>query len=214
MLSRIFEMFQQVDQSLERSHGGLGIGLTLVRQLVALHGGTVEAYSKGLGMGSEFVVKLPLSTRRIDETTPPDASFRTKRAAPAMPRRILVVDDYEASGETLAAVLQFLGHEATALSRPTAAFSYIEEHKPEIVFIDIAMPGMSGYDVARQIRQEPGWQELYLVALTGHGREKDREAAFAAGFNLHITKPASMDSLAEPLSAFEHRPLPTVGSAN
>jgi PAS domain S-box-containing protein len=214
MLSSIFEMFQQVDNSLERSHGGLGIGLTLVKQLVELHGGTVEAHSEGPGKGSQFVVKLPLSARRLENVQPPDSSHSKMRAAPTPSRRILVVDDYEASGETLAAVLQFLGHQATALSRPAAALEYLEENKPDIIIIDIAMPGMNGYDVARRIRQNPRFHDVYLVALTGHGQPKDRQAAFDAGFNHHIAKPASMEALEKLLSTFEHWSAAAVQSAD
>jgi PAS domain S-box-containing protein len=212
MLSTIFEMFQQVDKSLERSHGGLGIGLTLVKQLVELHGGTVEAHSDPQGKGSEFIVRLPLATGPRREGQQLYASHRKTRAAQTPPLHVLVVDDYEASGETLAMVLTFLGHQATALASGAAALQYIAQKRPDVAFIDIAMPDFSGYEVARQIRQDPNLAEVYLVALTGHGRQKDRQAAFDAGFNSHLTKPASMEAVEKLLASIGDRSLRTAPS--
>jgi PAS domain S-box-containing protein len=197
MLSRIFEIFEQIDHTLERAHGGLGIGLTLVKQLVELHGGTVEVKSDGPGKGSEFIVRLPLAARCDANAA---AAGSQKRDGRGPPRRVVVVDDYASSGETLAMVLKFLGHEATALASPTQALEYIAAHKPDVVFVDVAMPGMSGYEVARRIRRNPALGDIFLVALTGHGRPSDRQAALDAGFHRHVTKPVGMDALVDLLA--------------
>lgn len=199
MLARIFDIFEQVDQTLQRSHGGLGIGLTLVKQLVELHGGTVEAKSEGPGQGSQFVVRLPLAVAACGANASADAAAK-KDACDKPALRVVVVDDYASSGETLATVLQFLGHQATALASPTEALDYIAAHKPDLAIIDVAMPGMSGYEVARRIRENPELRGTLLVALTGHGRPADRQAALDAGFDRHLTKPAGMHALEDLLA--------------
>ena len=190
MLASVFEMFIQVDQTLGRSHGGLGIGLTLVKNLVALHGGTVEAISEGLGHGSEFIVRLPAAD--------PDA---TSDAGPVMPaqalpprRRVLVVDDVEPSANTLALMLEGLGQQPHAVYGAASALKALTEFSPEVAFVDIAMPGMDGYELVRRIRGLPG-QRPVLVALTGFGQEEDRQRALQAGFDHHMVKPATLDAI-------------------
>jgi PAS domain S-box-containing protein len=205
MLTRIFDLFQQVDQTLERSYGGLGIGLTLVKRLVELHGGSVEARSEGPGKGSEFSITLP---------SLPGGQFQQAAVRPApesgvaasLPRlKILVVDDVQASAKTLALMLNSIGQDVVTLFEGTAAAEWVRAHNPDVVFLDIAMPGMSGYEVARQIRNGCGSEQPYLVALTGYGQDDDRRRALEAGFNHHLTKPASIERLEHLLRTLPHR---------
>jgi len=198
MLVEIFEMFRQVDQTLERSNGGLGIGLTLVKQLVELHGGSVEARSEGAGTGSEFVVKLPAVA--FDALVPagaPECDAGRARPRPCnLPQhRVLVVDDVPASAKTLAMMLKSIGQDVSMRHDGLAAIEWALANRPNVVFLDISMPGMNGYEVATRLRAEPALKNIILVALTGYGQEDDRLRALAAGFDQHITKPASIDSL-------------------
>lgn len=199
MLPQIFEMFQQVDQSLGRSHGGLGIGLTLVKRLVELHRGTITAHSAGVGQGSEFVIRLP-----APRPEPADAETKSGAAASAKERaphhRVLVVDDVKASAETLTMLLRVLGYEVDMANDGKTALELAAKNKPETVFLDIAMPEMDGYEVARRIRATPDLKEVVLVALTGYGQDEDRRRAKEAGFDYHVTKPASVAALREILA--------------
>jgi PAS domain S-box-containing protein len=192
MLPNIFGMFTQVDRSLERSQGGLGIGLTLVKRLVEMHGGSVQAFSEGLGHGSEFTVRLPLT----QEGTPlavVGPKPETPRKAP--PRRILVVDDNTDAAESLAQVLRLNGHEVrTAYDGPTA-LDVARAQAPEVVLLDIGLPGMNGVEVARRMRQSLGLTDALLVALTGYGQDEDRRRSQEAGFNAHLVKPVDLDAL-------------------
>ena len=204
MLPDIFEMFVQGERSLDRSQGGLGIGLTLVRSLVEMHGGTVEAHSEGLGHGAEFVVRLPLlpdlRLRRPDAALGGDGEGV---AAKSPGRRILVVDDNKDSADSLAMLLQVLGHEVrTAYSGPNAvkvALAFV----PELVLLDIGMPGMDGYEVARRLRGEAILQKTLLVAQTGWGQEEDRFRALQAGFDHHLVKPVELTALQTLLAQME-----------
>jgi signal transduction histidine kinase/CheY-like chemotaxis protein len=195
MLTRIFECFQQVDQSLGRAHGGLGIGLNLARRLVELHSGTIVARSDGPGKGSEFVITLPVSsTNEVSSGAPEKKSTGTQRdSSPS--RRILVVDDARASAETLATLLRAIGHDVATANDGRSAIEWTHHHKPDFVFLDIAMPEMDGYEVARRIRDTASLDEIVLVALTGYGQEDDRRRAREAGFNYHLTKPTSLSAL-------------------
>ena len=194
MQGAVFEMFTQVDDSLTRSQGGLGIGLTLVKNLVELHGGTVEMRSEGAGRGSEVVVRLPLASGEPSTADPARAPAR--RVAPAASRRVLVVDDVEASANTLALMLKGLGHDARAVYDGVSALGAAERMRPDLAFVDIAMPGMDGYDVARGLRALLGRGPV-LVALTGYGQDEDRRRAIAAGFDHHLVKPTSLEALHE-----------------
>ncbi|MGQ0636816.1 MAG: CHASE3 domain-containing protein [Planctomycetaceae bacterium] len=195
MLTRIFELFQQVDQTLERSHGGLGIGLTLVKRLVEMHGGEVEARSAGPGKGSEFIVTLPVFAAGTNASDPPAAQQFSSETS-SLPRlKILVVDDVRASAKTLAMLLRSLGQEVWVEHDGPAALATARVTRPEVIFLDIAMPGMSGYEVARQVRVDPACHDVFLVALTGYGQEEDRRRAIEAGFDRHVTKPVSLASL-------------------
>ena len=203
MLEDIFLAFHQVDTTLGRSHGGLGIGLWLARQLVEQHGGSIEAHSEGAGRGSEFVVMLPLTTRPNEEV--PARRPRQRASCERVARDVLVVDDMQESAETLVLVLRSLGHHATALGNGKSAVEWILAHRPEVVLLDIAMPGLDGYEVARRVREHPELGETVLVALTGHGQPDDRRKAFEAGFNSHLTKPTSISMLRDLLDKLPRR---------
>jgi PAS domain S-box-containing protein len=193
MLPSIFEMFSQVQGSVSRSEGGLGIGLTLVRSLVELHGGSVTALSEGLGQGSEFIVRLPLL-----QESPPSAPARGEqppRPRKAPLRRILVVDDNTDAAESLALLLRISGHEVrTAYDAPTA-LDVARVQPPEVVLLDIGLPGTNGLEVARRMRQNLGLNDALLVALTGYGQDDDRRRSHEAGFNAHLVKPVDLDAL-------------------
>jgi PAS domain S-box-containing protein len=203
MLPRIFEMFTQVDRSLERSQGGLGIGLTLVRSLVEMHGGTVTAHSDGLGRGSEFVVHLPLAPEWDAGATPaiegtgPAPSLRAlplmRSSAPA--RRILVVDDNRDAALSLALLLQLAGYQTHTAHDGPAALDAARAFRPEIVLLDIGLPGLNGYEVARRLRKDLGLTDAVLVALTGWGQDEDRRLAREAGFDHHLVKPVDPQEL-------------------
>ena len=194
VLPHIFDLFMQVDHSLDRSEGGLGIGLTLVRRLVELHGGTVEAQSKGAGKGSEFVVRLP----GISEARPAPGSNGTNHTTDRperRPRRILVVDDNRDIVESVARVLRSQGHHVETALEGQAACESALRFRPEIVLLDIAMPGMDGYEVARRLRAEPSIDGVFLIAVSGYGSASDYRASEAAGFDAHLVKPVQGETL-------------------
>jgi PAS domain S-box-containing protein len=193
MLPRIFDLFVQAERRLDRSQGGVGIGLTLVKKLVELHGGRIEAFSAGLGRGSEFVVRLPaLSDQRLGET----AWTAGKDDAPELPRhRVLVVDDNRDAADSLAMLLRLAGQDVQARYDGLSALAQAQEFRPELVFLDIGMPGMDGYEVARRLRGEPQLEGVILVALTGWGQEEDRRRSAEAGFDHHLVKPVEPDAV-------------------
>jgi signal transduction histidine kinase len=188
MLPEVFDLFTQVDQALDRSHGGLGIGLALVRKLVEMHGGKVEARSDGVGHGSEFFVRLPCRVEPVDvKGATGSAGDAIKR--PVIRRRVLVVDDNEDSAETLALALQLEGYDVETAHGGQQALELAEGFLPEMVLLDIGMPGMDGYEVARSIRAQPWGADMLLIAQTGWGQEEDRRRTREAGFDAHMTKP-------------------------
>jgi two-component system CheB/CheR fusion protein len=191
LLPRIFDLFMQGDRSLERTRGGLGVGLTLVRSLVLLHGGSIQARSDGLGTGSEFTVTLP-----IDPAAQPAAARGDPSATlePQQRLRILVADDNQDAREMLSFFLNEQGHEVTSVGDGASAIAAASEFKPEVAILDIGMPGLSGYDVATQLRTSSP-PSLLLIALSGLGQEADRARAVAAGFNQHFTKPVDPHTL-------------------
>jgi two-component system, sensor histidine kinase len=189
MLPRIFDLFRQAERTLDRSQGGLGIGLTLVRSLVELHGGSVRADSAGLGKGSEFIVRLPASTGR----TTVDVPGHTREPTSA-PRRIFVLEDHADNREGLVFFLQRLGHEVEADSDGAAGARRIVDLRPELAFIDIGLPTLDGYQVAAQVRQALG-PGIFMVALTGYGQDEDQKRALAAGFDAHMAKPIDFKRL-------------------
>jgi len=185
-LASVFDLFSQVDRTLERSQGGLGIGLTLVKRLVEMHGGTVEARSEGAGRGAAFTVRLPI----FEPATPrsePQAAQKSARAATG--RRILVADDNMDAAESMALVLRMMGNEVHAVHDGDAAVDEAGKFRPEVVLLDIGMPRLNGYDAARIIRSHAWGRGMLLVALTGWGQDDDRKRASEAGFDLHFTKP-------------------------
>jgi PAS domain S-box-containing protein len=190
MLPRIFEIFTQVDESLDRSQGGLGLGLTLVQKLVEMHGGVVTAASGGRGHGSEFTLRLPASSgtpSAVPEAREPDA--------PARASRILVVDDNVDTAQLCARILGLAGHDVHTVHDGPAAVAAAREFRPEVVLLDIGLPGFDGYQVARRIRQEPSCARVVLIAVSGYGQEEDRRRALAAGFDRHLIKPVDVDAL-------------------
>jgi CheY-like chemotaxis protein len=199
-LPRLFQMFSQVEPALERSQGGLGIGLALVRGLVELHGGRVEARSDGRGRGSEFRVRLPAvaglrPTPAMDE----EDALQT-------PRRVLVADDNRDAAESLADLLRLMGHEVHTAHDGAEAVQLASSVRPDAVLLDIGMPKMNGYEAARCIRREPWAAGTCLVAITGWGQDEDRRKALDAGFDQHLTKPVEPAVLKRVLSQLRNAP--------
>ena len=191
LLPHIFDMFSQAVRSQELTEGGLGIGLSLVRGLVEQHGGTVEARSEGTGKGSEFTVRLPLASAAVR----PEAAPHDDGVQPRVRRRVLVADDNRDSADSLAAMLSLMGHEAETAYDGTDALEKAAAYRPDVIVLDLGMPRLDGYEAARRIRSEPWSNGVKLVALTGWGQEEDRARAKRAGFDHHITKPASLEAL-------------------
>jgi PAS domain S-box-containing protein len=192
MLPQIFEMFIQVQGSVSRSEGGLGIGLTLVRSLVEMHGGRVEAHSEGPGHGSEFVVRLPL----LRETAPPAATVAEQQSLCKVPvRSVLIVDNNRDAADSLSLLLRLAGQEVRTAYDGPAALDLARARPPDVVLLDIGMPGMDGLEVARRLRQDVGLKQALLVALTGYGEDEDRRRSQEAGFNVHLVKPVDVRAL-------------------
>ncbi len=193
---RLFEMFYQVDRSLERTRSGLGIGLTLARNLAGLHGGTVTIRSEGLGKGTEAIVTIPLAEPQASAPAPAAPAA----TAPLRKRRILVADDNVDAATSLAVLLRLSGHDVETATDGVEALATAERFAPDAVLLDLAMPRMNGYDVARGIREAPWGGKMFLIALTGWAQESDRARTREAGFNLHLVKPASPTELLEILA--------------
>jgi CheY-like chemotaxis protein len=196
-LASIFDMFTQVDRSPERSQGGLGIGLTLVKRLVEMHGGSVEAKSAGEGQGSEFVVRLPVLSKPKDLAT--SAAIVAPQSAPG--RKILIVDDNRDSADSLAMLLEITGNQTFLAHDGDEAIAAVEKHRPEVVLLDIGLPKLSGHEVCRRVRAQPWGKDIVVLALTGWGQEEDRRKSQEAGFNGHLVKPVNYDELLELLSS-------------
>jgi two-component system CheB/CheR fusion protein len=194
MLTRVFELFMQVDPSLDRAKGGLGIGLTVVRHLTEMHGGTVSATSEGLGNGSEFSIQLPLSTIRGAEAKP--------KVAPSVRSglRVLVVEDNVDTARTLSLLLQTLGCITQEVHEGPPVIDAAKSFRPDVILLDIGLPGLDGYQIARLIRQTPELSNIRLIALTGYGQQQDRERSRDAGFDNHLVKPVHFESLIESLT--------------
>jgi signal transduction histidine kinase len=190
MLPHVFDLFAQADRALDRSQGGLGIGLTIARRLVALHGGRIEARSRGLGHGTEIIVHLPALPQQ--RHAPP--SVRPP-PVPSRAARILVVEDNPDAAESLQMLLELQGHQVRTAPDAEAALQALQSERPDVMLVDIGLPGMNGYDLARVIRGDPSYCDVVLIALTGYGREEDRRAARDAGFDHHLVKPVSPERL-------------------
>ncbi|HEY4573202.1 MAG TPA: response regulator, partial [Thermoanaerobaculia bacterium] len=198
MLPRVFDLFVQERQALDRSQGGLGLGLAIVKTLVELHGGTVEAHSEGHGRGSEFVVRLPAAR----------AAGRPASSSPAAPEaagrpdtlRVLVVDDNEDAADLLATAARLVGHLVRVAHDGPAALQIAADFQPHVALLDIGLPVMDGYELARHLRALPGLESIRLIAVTGYSQEADRRQTTAAGFARHLVKPIQIAELQEALA--------------
>ncbi len=198
-LGQVFELFRQLENPLARKEGGLGVGLALARGLVEMHGGRIEAHSAGVGRGSEFIVHLPQLATALAQPQRADAAqggYMTTKL------KLLLVDDNVDSARTLAMLLELSGHEVEVAHSGPDALETVSRSQPACVFLDIGMPDMNGYEVARRIRSEPRFDCMHLVALTGYGREYDRQQAEAAGFDQFLIKPVAFEKLQELLGGF------------
>ena len=204
MLPHVFELFVQADHATTRSQGGLGIGLTLVKNLVEMHRGTIEAHSAGLGQGSEFVLRLPLLVQQHQKQTE-DGNGEQQREELCSGRRLLVVDDNRDAAETLAMMLRLQGHEVRVTHDGPAAIELAGSYQPEMIFLDLGMPGMDGYEVARRIRQHGDLKNVALAALTGWGQPEDRRRTMEAGFDHHLVKPVELKVLESLLNELKQR---------
>jgi CheY-like chemotaxis protein len=194
-LDSVFEMFSQLAPALERSQGGLGIGLALVRGLAELHGGTVAAFSNGPGSGSEFVIRLPLS-----KATPEPSHSAPSEVPHTAGLRVVIVDDNTDAADSLAMVLELEGHEVRTAGDGIAGLQLIGEFAPRAVILDIGLPRLNGYEVARRIRQDHRDAGILLIAVTGWGQQQDKQTAEEAGFDHHFTKPVDPRELQRVLS--------------
>jgi two-component system CheB/CheR fusion protein len=208
VLPDIWSLFAQGDQSLERSEGGLGIGLTIAKQLVELHGGHVSAESAGIGKGSMFVVRLPTAALTT-EPSAADAADVAGDAVTATPAsRVLVVEDNRDAAESLVMILEMLGHPVHVVYDGAAALDAARRYAPDLMLVDIGLPGIDGYEVARRVRRDPALARCILVALTGYGRNEDKRQARAAGFDRHVVKPVDLTALRALLQEIDERPSP------
>ncbi|MCG6156633.1 hybrid sensor histidine kinase/response regulator [Rubinisphaera margarita] len=190
LLSQVFDLFMQSPRSIDRAQGGLGIGLTLVQKLVTMHGGSITAHSAGRGNGSTFVVRLPVVK------PPAPASDTSVPPTSGESRRILVVDDNQSAAKMLSILLTRLGdHEVETIYEATEVVASVQEFRPDLILLDIGLPKMNGYEVARALRREPDFDNIQLVALTGYGQDEDREKSKAAGFDLHLVKPPAIEQI-------------------
>jgi CheY-like chemotaxis protein len=194
MQTHIFELFTQVDSSSTRSHGGLGIGLTIVRTLVELHGGTICCASDGPGKGSMFQVRLPL----LQTPAEPNAAKSAAIVRDALPGlRVLIVDDNHSAAHMMCRLMQKLGQDVRVAGTGFEGLEQVTRFAPELIISDVAMPGMSGYEFAQKIREMKLPWRPYLVAITGYGQESDKQEALSAGFDRHLTKPVGVATLEE-----------------
>jgi CheY-like chemotaxis protein len=193
MLTEVFEMFAQVDNSLERTRGGLGIGPSIARRLVEMHHGSIEARSEGPDRGSEFTVRLPVSEGAEPEPSASDSPNQPPHSGPR--RRILVADDNELAASSLATLLEIMGNEVRTARDGFEAVETAAAFQPDIILMDIGMPKLNGYEACRSIRQQPWSAKAVLVAITGWGQEEARRRSQEVGFTHHMVKPVSPDAL-------------------
>jgi CheY-like chemotaxis protein len=193
-LPRVFELFAQAEQPIDRSVGGLGIGLTLSRRLVEMHGGTITAASEGRGRGAQFTVRLPV------EMGGPPPLVPVVRSADRS-RQVLLVEDNDDARESLRLLLESLGHRVVAASDGAEGLAQALRHPPEVALIDLGLPGMDGYEVARALRASPAGKAVTLIAVTGYGQAEDRQRSKEAGFDTHLVKPVSQSLLSSLIAA-------------
>jgi PAS domain S-box-containing protein len=191
MIEHVFDLFAQGERTLARTEGGLGIGLTLARRIVALHGGSIRASSPGAGQGAEFVVRLPLLPAYAQDMP----AARADSPAPTQRRSVVVVDDNEDAAQSMALLLRTVGHDVHVEHDGTAALKRLTAQLPDIVLLDIGLPGLDGYEVARRLREHPGGSGVRIYAMTGYGQEEDRRRSLAAGFDGHLVKPVMPSDL-------------------
>jgi CheY-like chemotaxis protein/two-component sensor histidine kinase len=218
MLSKVFDLFAQADRTLERSSGGLGIGLALVRRLVEMHGGSVRAHSGGPGQGTEMMVRLPMSAEdqmpaRPQETKRPAAAPTTGEAAAAPTtgaaaatmttpsRRVLIVDDNKDAADSMALLVETAGHSARTAYDGHQALDLASAFAPDVLLLDLGVPGLNGFEIARRIRRQPWGKTVALIAVTGWGQEQDRRRTAEAGFDAHLIKPVGHADLLSALRA-------------
>jgi two-component system CheB/CheR fusion protein len=195
MLPRVFDLFTQVNPQIDRTKGGLGIGLTVVRRLTEMHGGTVSATSDGLGQGSEFTVRLPRSYEDAAEIS------RTSSPTHVPPGlRVLVVEDNVDMARSLALLLKKAGCETQMVHDGAAALEAASSFSPQVILLDIGLPGLDGYEVARRLRADPNYNEVCLIAVSGYGQAQDQQRSRDAGFNHHLVKPVNFDALLSTLA--------------
>jgi CheY-like chemotaxis protein len=198
-LASMFELFVQGDQPWDRSEGGLGVGLTLVRSLVQLHGGSVEARSEGLGCGSEFLVRLPALDGPAVEAAGTNATAVSAVEGRAV-RRVLVVDDNTDATDMLAHALRYAGHEVCAENEGRIALETAARFLPDVVLLDLGLPGMDGIEIARRLRADPTLAQVVIIALTGYGQESDRKRSSEAGIDHHLVKPVEVETIIEAIA--------------
>jgi signal transduction histidine kinase/CheY-like chemotaxis protein len=207
-IDSIFEMFSQVETAIDRTHGGLGIGLTLVRRLTEMHGGEVSVTSEGLGHGATFGVSWPLQP--VEELPAVEVVAPEAAQAPVR-KRVLVVDDNRDAADTLAMMIEMLGHDVRRLYDPHAVIADVNAFRPQLVFLDVGMPGLSGYELAPRLRALPGLDDLAIVAVTGWGQPEDRRRTREAGFDEHLVKPPPLEDIQRLCSAPSHPPVSANG---
>ncbi len=200
LVPRVFDLFTQGQRSLDRAEGGLGVGLTLVQRIVQLHGGTVTAHSEGTDCGSEFVVRIPED--RADSSATPAHSSQPAQAK-RHKLRVVVVDDNKDAAESMAMLLGLWGHEVMCAHDGPKALEISTSYRPQVIFLDIGLPGMDGYEVAGRLRQRPESARTVLIAITGYGQEEDRRRSREAGFDHHLVKPVVPEMLQKLLAAVD-----------
>jgi CheY-like chemotaxis protein len=198
-LPSIFDPFTRADEPLTRSQGGLGVGLAIVKRIVAMHGGIVNATSAGLGQGSEFTIRLPVIDASAEEARRAEQDAAREEAK----FRVLVVDDNIDAADSMAMLLRFLGHEVQVAYGGKAAIEAARTSRPDAILLDIGLPDIDGYEVASSLKRDPAVAAVPIVAVTGHGRETDRAQAQQAGFDAYLVKPADPGRLAELLTSFK-----------
>jgi CheY-like chemotaxis protein len=197
-LPRIFDMFAQVDTAFDHSQGGLGIGLSLVKGLVEMHGGAVQAHSDGPGTGSQFVVHLPVASAQPSQVG--NSAGDDGETCGVSKCRILVVDDNRLSSQSTAMLLRMMGHDLAIAHDGIQGMECARAFRPDVILLDIGLPQLNGYETARRIREQPWGKDIFLIAVTGFGQEEDRRRSLEAGFDYHMVKPVNFVELEKKLS--------------